>query len=46
MTENAKQAARRLASSLLAKGYRPEALHQYTDRDGIPLDHRIRLKHP
>lgn len=48
MTENAKKAgsAARLASSLLAKGYRPEALHQYTDRDGIPLYYRIRLKHP
>jgi hypothetical protein len=31
---------------MLAKGYRREALHEYTDRNGNPLYYRIRVKHP
>ncbi|MGH8584786.1 MAG: DUF3987 domain-containing protein [Gammaproteobacteria bacterium] len=45
-TETPQQAARRLSASALRDGYRPEALHVYTDRDGRPLHWRIRLKHP
>ena len=40
MSETAREAARRLARSMLEKGYRPEALHEYTDRYGSPLYHR------
>ncbi len=46
MTETPKEAARRFAGSMLAKGYRPEALHEYTDRDGNTLYYRIRLTDP
>jgi hypothetical protein len=45
MTETAKEGARRLAGFMLAKGYKPEALHEYTDENGLPLYFRIRLKH-
>jgi hypothetical protein len=44
--ETAKQAARRFAAPMLAKGYKPQALHEYTDPEGRPLHWRIRLKHP
>ncbi|MGH8586208.1 MAG: AAA family ATPase [Gammaproteobacteria bacterium] len=40
------QAARRLAASAIRDGYKPEALHAYTDPDGNTLHWRIRLKHP
>src|SRR5690348_9566434 len=46
MTETPRNAARRLAKSMLAKGYRPEALHEYTDCNGQSLYYRLRLKHP
>src|SRR5690349_10119283 len=46
MTETAKEGARRLAGFMLAKGYKAEALHEYTDENGLPLYFRIRLKHP
>lgn len=46
MTETPREAARRLAKSMLAKGYRPEALHEYTDCNGQSLYYRLRLKHP
>lgn len=46
MTETAKEGARRLAGFMLAKGYKPEALHEYTDENGFPLYFRMRLKHP
>jgi hypothetical protein len=46
MTETAKEGARRLAGFMLAKGYRSEALHEYTDKAGAPLYFRMRLKNP
>ena len=45
-TETPQQAARRLSASAIRDGYRPEALHEYTDPDGTPLHWRTRLKHP
>lgn len=44
--EKLKDAARRLAKSVMAKGYLPQALHEYTNKDGFPIYWRIRLKHP
>jgi len=46
LSETPKQAASRLAGSALAKGFKPEALHCYTDEQGAPLYWRIRAKHP
>lgn len=46
LSETPKQAASRLAGSALAKGFKPEALHCYTDEHGAPLYWRIRAKHP
>lgn len=46
MSEIPKDAARRLASAAISQGYKPQALHEYTDRDGKPLHWRIRLKNP
>ena len=46
MTETAKEAAHGFAQSVLAKGYRTEELHTYTDAEGKPLYWRIRAKHP
>ncbi|MEO6823987.1 MAG: DUF3631 domain-containing protein [Nitrosospira sp.] len=46
MSQSAREGARHLAKLMLAKGYRPEALHEYTDENGLPLYSRIRLKHP
>ena len=37
-------AARRLAAGAIRSGFRPEALHAYTDLDGTALHWRIRLK--
>jgi hypothetical protein len=31
---------------MLARGYRSEALHEYTDKVGVSLYFRLRLKHP
>jgi len=45
-TESPKQAARRLASKSLSKGFKAIALHAYLDKEGKPLYWRIRLKHP
>jgi hypothetical protein len=45
-SETPREAARRLASFMLEKGYLPEALHEYTDREGNVLYWKIRLKHP
>lgn len=42
--EAPKDAARRLAAGALREGYRPEALHEYRDAEGVPLFWRIRLK--
>ena len=44
--ETAQEAAHRLAKPVLAKGFKPQALHTYTDAVGNPLFHRIRAKHP
>lgn len=44
--ETPKDAARRLAAGAMAKGYRPNALHEYRDASGEPVLWRIRLKHP
>ena len=44
--ETAKQAARRLSAPAIRDGYKPEALHAYTNSDGIPLHYRIRARHP
>lgn len=46
MTETPQQAARHLAAGAIREGFRPQALHEYTDRDGKPLHWRIRLKNP
>ena len=46
MTETLQQAARRLAAGAIREGFKPQALHEYTDRDGKPLHWRIRLKNP
>ena len=45
MTESAKEAARRLSGPMLDKGFKPVALHPYTDASGEPLYWRIRAKH-
>lgn len=44
--ETPKYGARRLSSSAIADGYEPQALHEYTDKDGKPLHWHIRMKHP
>jgi putative DNA primase/helicase len=43
--ETPQQAARRLAASVMAKQFQPQALHEYQDQHGKPLYWRIRLKH-
>jgi putative DNA primase/helicase len=42
--ETPKEAARRLASQPIAKGFTPEALHEYCDAEGKAIYWRIRLK--
>jgi hypothetical protein len=44
--ETPKDAAGRLSSAMLNKGFMPHALHEYTNADGSTLYYRIRLKHP
>jgi len=44
--EGRKEAARRFSTGMLAKGYQPEALHEYRDANGEPVLWRIRLRHP
>lgn len=46
MPETPKEAAKRLAAPMLDKGFKPVALHAYTDPDGNPLFWRIRVTHP
>lgn len=46
MIEEARQAARKIAAPMLDKGFKPVALHTYTDEQGAPLYWRIRMKHP
>jgi hypothetical protein len=42
--ETPQQAARRLSSAAIARGFQPEALHEYRDVEGQPIYWRIRLK--
>ncbi|GAB3737332.1 hypothetical protein GCM10028794_19080 [Silanimonas algicola] len=44
--EGRKDAVRRISGPALAKGYQPEALHEYRDANGKPVLWRIRLRHP
>ena len=44
--ETAQEAACRLSAPMLDKGFKPVALHTYTDVDGNPIFYRIRCKHP
>ena len=46
MTETPKEAARRLSAPILAKGYKPEGLYKYADREGKNPFWRMRAKHP
>ena len=46
MSETPKEAAKRLAGPMLDKGFKPVALHAYTDPDGNPIFWRMRCKHP
>ena len=46
MNETPQEAARRLSASMLAKGFKPVALHVYTTESGSPLFWRFRCKHP
>ena len=46
MIETPKEAAKRLAGPMLDKGFKPVALHTYTDAEGKALYWRIRVKHP
>lgn len=46
MPETPKEAAKRLAGPMLDKGFKPVALHAYTDIDGTPIFWRMRCKHP
>lgn len=46
MIETPKEAAKRFAGPMLGKGFRPSALHTYTDAEGNALYWRIRAKHP
>ena len=40
------QAARRLSNRAIGQGFKPEALHKYTDSDGNALHWIVRLKNP
>lgn len=44
--ETPRQAARRLSAGAIRDGFRPSAIHEYTNESGSPLFWRIRLKHP
>ncbi len=46
MSETLRQAAHRLAAGAMREGFKPQALHEYTNADGTPLHWRIRLKNP
>ncbi len=45
ITREVREAARRLAGGVIAKGFRPCAIHEYQDADGSPVYWRIRAKH-
>jgi len=44
--ETPQQAARRLSAPALREGFKPEALHAYSNESGEPIFWRIRCKHP
>lgn len=44
--ENVKEAARELSIKATEQGFKPQALHDYTDRNGSAIFWRVRLKHP
>ena len=44
--ETSKEAARRLSAGAVRDGFKPQALHVYSDADDLPIYYRIRLKHP
>lgn len=46
LNESPKDAARRLSSNAISDGFRPEALHVYTNEAGESLFWRVRAKHP
>ncbi len=46
MAETPHEAARRLSAHMIRQGYKPEALHTYTDSQGNAIYYRIRLRHP
>ena len=46
LNETAKEAANRLSQKVIQNGFRPEALHEYTDAIGNIQHWRIRLKNP
>lgn len=46
MKETPRDAARRLAAGAMREGYKPTALHCYSDARGNPVLWRIRCKHP
>lgn len=46
MIETYKEAAKRLARPMLDKGFKPTAIHTYTNPDGSTIYYRIRCKHP
>src|SRR5688572_24838630 len=46
MTETPQAAARRLATPALSQGFKPQALHTYTNEEGQPLFWRIRARRP
>jgi hypothetical protein len=46
VTDWVKHHARRLSRKPLTDGFKPQALHGYTDADGNPMHWRIRLKNP
>lgn len=46
LTARVKNCARQLSRSAIADGFKPQALHEYTDIEGNPTHWRIRLKHP
>ncbi|MCP4600905.1 MAG: DUF3987 domain-containing protein [Proteobacteria bacterium] len=46
MKETLKAAARRLSQSAIREGFKPQAIHTYTDATGSALYWKIRLKNP
>ncbi len=45
-SESPRDAARRLSAGAIRGGFKPQALHTYTDETGAALYWRIRAKHP